>query len=87
MNMDKNNYWHYQIINKGTKNNPLLCVHEVHFDGQTNKIVGWSQNAIELETLESIEGIKNRLTKIIEDIQKYDILLESELLDWKKRSK
>ena len=81
MNMDKNNYWHYQIINKGTKNNPLLCVHEVHFDGQTNKIVGWSQNAIELENLESIEGIKNRLTKIIEDIQKYDILLESELLD------
>ena len=81
MKMSKNNYWHYQIINKGTKSNPLLCVHEVHFDGQTNKIVGWSQNAIELENLESIEGIKNRLTKIIEDIQKYDILLESELLD------
>lgn len=81
MNMDKNNYWHYQIINKGTKNNPLLCVHEVHFDGQTNKIVGWSQNAIELENLESTEDIKNRLTKIIEDIEKHDTLLESELLD------
>lgn len=79
--MNKNNYWHYQIINKGTKNNPLLCVHEVHFDGQTSKIIGWSQDAINLEYLESIEDIKNRLTKILEDIEKYDVLLESELRD------
>lgn len=79
--MNKNNYWHYQIINKGTKSNPLLCVHEVHFDGQTNKIVGWSQNAIKLENLESTEDIKNRLIKIHEDIEKYDILHESELLN------
>ena len=79
--MSKNNYWHYQIINKGTKSNPLLCVHEVHFDGQTNKIVGWSQNAIKLENLESTEDIKNRLIKILEDIEKYDILHESELLN------
>ena len=79
--MSKNNYWHYQIINKGTKNNPLLCVHEVHFDGQTSKIIGWSQDAINLEYLESTEDIKNCLIKILEDIQKYDILHESELLN------
>ena len=77
--MSKNNYWHYQIINKGTKSNPLLCVHEVYFDGQTNKIVGWGQNAVKLEYLENIEDINNRLTKIIEDIKKYDILLETDL--------
>lgn len=77
--MSKNNYWHYQILNKGTKSKPLLCVHEVYFDGQTNKIVGWGQNAVKLEYLENIEDINNRLTKILEDIKKYDILLETDL--------
>ena len=79
--MSKNNYWHYQIINKGTKDDPLLCVHEVYFDGQTNKIIGWSQDAINLENLESAKDIKCRLNKILEDIEKYDVLLESELRD------
>jgi hypothetical protein len=79
--MSKNNYWHYQIINKGTKDDPLLCVHEVYFDGQTNKIVGWGQDAVKLEYLERTEDIKCRLNKILEDIEKYDVLLEPELPD------
>ena len=54
--MSKNNYWHYQIINKGTKDDPLLCVHEVYFDGQTNKIVGWGQDEKRMLYLQSVDN-------------------------------
>jgi len=68
-------FWRYQVINTGTEEDPLYGVHEVYFNEKTGRIVLWTEDPIALDGYEN----KDELEKILSDIKKLPILLESEL--------
>lgn len=72
-------YWHYQIINTGTENEPSLGIHEVFRSTKSKKVVSWTENPIDLGGFEDIKYLKENVENILEAIKKYPVLLESEL--------
>ncbi len=72
-------YWHYQIINTGTESEPSLGIHEVYVNSTSKKVVGWTEDPIDLGGFENIESLRENIENILDAIKNYPILLESEL--------
>ncbi|WP_128572413.1 hypothetical protein [Chryseobacterium sp. P1-3] len=77
--MENITFWRYQIINTGTNETPYYGVHEVYFNGKTGKIISWTEDPVALDNYENTEELRNDLEKILSDIKKQPVLLESEL--------
>lgn len=72
-------FWRYQIINTGTRENPFYGVHEVYFNEKTGKTISWTEDPVALDNYGNPEELRNDLEKILSDIKKQPVLLESEL--------
>ena len=72
-------FWRYQIINRGTTETPFYGVHEVYFNEKTREIISWTEDPVALDNYGNIEELRNDLEKILSDIKKQPILLESKL--------
>ncbi|AQW90041.1 hypothetical protein [Elizabethkingia anophelis] len=72
-------YWRYQVINRGTKENPSLGIHELYLNTQKEGGLMWSQNPISLNNYGNLEELINTVEMILKNLKNYPILLESEL--------
>lgn len=72
-------YWHYQVINTGTKEKPCLGVHEIIRNTENEKEISWTEDAIDLGGFENVEELTENLENILKAVRNYPILLESEL--------
>jgi len=72
-------YWHYQIINTGTENEPSLGIHEIYRNTENEEEISWTEDPIDLGGFEDIKHLRENLENILEAIIKYPVLLESEL--------
>ncbi|HFK5572362.1 hypothetical protein BAS06_02980 [Elizabethkingia miricola] len=78
--MDKSkSHWRYQVINRGTIENPSLGIHEIYFNTEKKGDIMWTENPNSLDNYESLEELISTLEMILKDIKNYPILLESEL--------
>ncbi|MFY7843719.1 hypothetical protein [Chryseobacterium gambrini] len=77
--MENITFWHYQIINTGTKETPFYGVHEVYINEKTGKIIMWTEDPVALDNYEDTEELRSDLEKILSDIKKQPILLEADL--------
>lgn len=77
--MENITFWRYQIINTGTTETPFYGVHEVYFNEKTGKIIMWTEDPVALDNYEDTEELRCDLEKILSDIKKQPILLESDL--------
>lgn len=72
-------YWHYQVINTGTKKKPCLGIHEIIRNTENDKEISWTEDPIDLGGFENVEELTENLENILKTIKNYPILLESEL--------
>jgi len=72
-------HWRYQIINRGTVENPSLGIHEIYSNTGKEENLMWTQEPNSLENYESLEQLINTLEMMLIDIKTHPILLESEL--------
>ncbi|WP_312297950.1 hypothetical protein [Chryseobacterium sp.] len=77
--MENITFWRYQIINTGTTETPIYGVHEVYLNEKTGKVIMWTEDPVALDNYEDIEELRSDLEKILLDIKKQSILLESDL--------
>lgn len=54
---DGNLKWRYQLINYGTDDQPDLKLHEVYFDVNTGKIIGWTERPYQISGYENSNDI------------------------------
>lgn len=66
---DGNLKWRYQLINYGTEDQPDLKLHEVYFDVNTGKIIGWTERPYQISGYENSNDIMDDLKIILKDIQ------------------
>ncbi|MEJ5106425.1 hypothetical protein [Chryseobacterium sp. MYb328] len=77
--MENITFWRYQIINTGTTETPFYGVYEVYFNEKTGEIISWTEDPVALDNYGNTEELRNDLEKILSDIKKQPILLESRL--------
>lgn len=66
----------YQYRNNG---NSFLWSTWSLFQRKTGKIISWTEDPVALDNYENTEELRNDLEKILSDIKKQPVLLESEL--------
>jgi len=67
---ERNIKWRYQLINYGTDDQPDLKLHEVYFDVNTGKIIGWTERPYQISGYENSNDIMDDLKMILKDIRK-----------------
>ncbi|WP_407517850.1 hypothetical protein [Elizabethkingia anophelis] len=72
-------HWRYQVINHGTAEEPSLGIHEIYLNIENNNDCMWTQSPISLNNYNNLEELVKSLELMLKDIEKYPILLESDL--------
>lgn len=69
--------WNYRIIHHDTGEHVYFAIHEVFYD-EHGKVTNWTTDPIDVSGESKSEVIKT-LNRMFEDIEKSEILLESQL--------
>ena len=72
-------HWRYQVINHGTAEEPNLAIHEIYLNIENSSDCMWTQSPISLNNYNNLEELIKSLELMLKDIEKYPVLLESEL--------
>ncbi|WP_431610397.1 hypothetical protein [Chryseobacterium sp. 'Rf worker isolate 10'] len=72
-------YWRYQVINRGTEDEPSFGIHEIYFNIKKNGDNVWTENPENLGEYDNLEELIGSLEMMLKDAKKYSPLLESEM--------
>ncbi len=72
-------YWRYQVINRGTEEEPSFGIHEIYFNLKENGDRAWTKNPKTLSEYDNLEDLIGSLEMMLNDAKKYPALLESEM--------
>ncbi|WP_407476787.1 hypothetical protein [Elizabethkingia anophelis] len=72
-------HWRYQVINRGTLENPSLGIHEIYSNTGKEGDLMWTQSPISLNNYNNLEELIKSLELMLKDIKEYPILFEADL--------
>lgn len=74
-----NAYWRYQLINSNTEENPVLNIHEVWINKDSEKVFSYSENPIDINGWDNTDDLVGSLEMILRCCKKFPILQKKEI--------